>query len=372
MARFEFTLATADDEAELRRVLASSMMDGRIALAFAREANFFAASAVDGEFVQVIVGRDRAAQRIVGLGMRAVSPGYVNGRMVPVGYLSGLRVLLEYRRQAGLVPRGYRKLKELHQDGRAPFYLTTIAADNHAALSTIASGRAGLPRYEPLGDYITLAIDPARAAKICKADGSITTRLATNADRGPLLEFLRQQGSRRNFFPGYREHDVFSISGRLQGLMPSDVVLAIRGGQLVGTLGAWNQAGFKQVIVQSYRPWLAAARPFYNWAASWRGRPVLPCAGSQLDACYGALPVVADDDQQVFDRLLAAVCREMKTRGRRLLMLGLHQRDPLLPAAWPWAGMQYVTRLFAAYWPDAAAPREDLSERIPYLELGCL
>src|SRR5262249_28374113 len=161
-------------------------------LAFAREPNFFAAAAVDGEFAQVIVGRDCAEMRIVGLGLRAISPRFVNQRVVPVGYLSSLRVLPEYRGQAGLVARGYRYLKALHSDDRPPFYLTTIAAENKAALSTIASGRAGLPRYEPLGSFVTLAINPRRLPRNNRVDRSITTRLATEADRTAIIQFLRE------------------------------------------------------------------------------------------------------------------------------------------------------------------------------------
>jgi hypothetical protein len=372
MARFEFTLATADDEAEMRQVLARSEMEGRISLAFAREPNYFAASPVDGEFVQVIIGRDRAADRIVGLGMRAISPCFVNEQITSVGYLSGLRVLPEYRGRGGLVPRGYRYLKSLHQDGRAQFYLTTIAADNQTALATIASGRAGLPRYEPLGDYITLAINTSSVRTRVHDDGTVTTRLATDADRQPILELLQEHGPQRNFFPHYQPQDLFTGTGRLQGLKPSDVVLAFRGGRLVGTLGAWNQSAFKQVIVQHYSPWLTIGRPFYNWAAAWRGRPVLPRAGSTIAACYAALPVVADDDERVFNYLLVSVCREMARNGRKLLMLGLHERDPLLRLVRAWAGMEYVTRLFVVYWPDSTAAVDGLERRTPYLELGCL
>lgn len=347
-------------------------MDGRISLAFSREPNFFAAAAVDGEFTQVIVGRDRAAGRIVGLGLRAVSPRFVNGSVMPVGYLSSLRVLPEYRRRAGLLVRGYRYLKTLHGDSRTPYYLTTIAADNEPALRTIAAGRADLPRYDSMGNYVTLALSPAHGMRKGRDDQSATTRLATEADRASIVEFLREHGPRRQFFPAYRERDLFTGGGMLQGLRPQDVVLAWRDGTLVGVLGAWDQSAFKQVVVRRYSRWLAAGRPLYNWAAAWRGLPRLPRAGSSIDACYAAIPVVADDDSRIFRQLLAALCREMAQWRRPLLLLGLHGQDPLLPLARPWSGTEYVTRLHVVSWPDDARPSDALSQRIPYLELGGL
>jgi hypothetical protein len=251
-ARFEFALATNDDERELRQALADCAMDGHISLAFAREPNFFAAAAVDGEFAEVIVARDRARGRIAGMGIRSISPRYVNGHVAPVGYLSGLRVLPAYRRQAGLVARGYRYLKERHGDGRTPYYLTTIAADNAPALRSIAAGRADLPRYEPLGDFLTLAVNVSRVPRRGRSEGAVTTRLATEADRPATIRYLNEHGPRRQFFPAYREQDLFTDRGMLQKLRPSDIVLATDAGRIVGVLGAWNQSSFKQVIVQRY------------------------------------------------------------------------------------------------------------------------
>src|SRR5262245_33959234 len=147
MRRYEFTLATADDEAELREVLSSTPMEGRISISFAREPNFFAAAPVDGKAVQIVVGRDAQEGCIVGMGSRTAGPRYVNQQATTVGYLGGLRVLPHYRGQGGLIARGYRFLRQLHEDELVPYYLTTIAADNEIALQTLAAGRGGLPTY---------------------------------------------------------------------------------------------------------------------------------------------------------------------------------------------------------------------------------
>lgn len=113
MSRFEFDLATRADDAELRAILAATPMPGRISVSFRREPSFFAAAGVEGPFHQVVVCRDRQQNRIAGFGCRSVRQRYVNGRPTPVGYLSGLRALPEYR-GLGLVARGYRYFRELH------------------------------------------------------------------------------------------------------------------------------------------------------------------------------------------------------------------------------------------------------------------
>ena len=104
MPRYQLELATPADDADLRRVLAETPMDGRIAISFRREPSYFDAAVVEGDFHQVIAVRDGHDGKIVGMGCRSVRSRYVNGRLDRIGYLSGLRLLAEHRSR-GLVAR---------------------------------------------------------------------------------------------------------------------------------------------------------------------------------------------------------------------------------------------------------------------------
>ncbi len=157
MSRFQFELAAPADDAELRQILAATPMPGRIAVSFRREPSWFAAAVVDGYFRQVVVCRDLDTGRLIGFGCRSVRRLNVNGLPADVGYLSGLRVLPEYRNM-GLVARGYAFFRRLHQDCRTAFYLTTIAEGNDTANSVLTSRRAGLPAYHLAGRYHTIAV----------------------------------------------------------------------------------------------------------------------------------------------------------------------------------------------------------------------
>jgi hypothetical protein len=372
MSQFEFRLATPDDDAELRGVLSSIPMAGQVSLVFAREPSFFGATAVDGKSVQVVTVRDRATGRIIGMGTRAIGPRFVGGQPTSIGYLSGLRLLPEYHGRAGLLARGYRFLRALHQDGQTPFYLTTVAVDNTVALRTLTNGRAGLPTYHSLGNYVTLAISAEYPKSPTAASQHVNTRLAEVDDRDLILKFLATHGPRRQFFPIFESPDLFEPGGWLQGLQPRDIMLAFDGDRLVGTLGAWDQSSFKQTIVHGYSRWLSLVRPVYNTVASIRCRPQLPAVGSVLEARCGAIPVVVGDDAAVFSCLIEALSKEVARRGVKLLLLGLHESDSLLPAGQVLAGREYVTRLYLVYWPDRPPELTELVQRVPYLELGCL
>jgi hypothetical protein len=370
MSRYQFELATPDDDADLRRVLAATPMEGQIAVSFCREPNWFAGAVVDGRLRQVIACRDLKTERIVGFGCRSIREVYLNGRPAEVGYLSSLRLLPEHR-NIGLVARGYALLRELHRDGRVPFYLTTIAAGNDAALKVLTSGRAGLPAYHRAGDYHTIAIAIPRRYRAGRGAG-IDIRPAGAEDLPAVLEFLAAMGPRRQFFPRLESKDFLSPEGALRGLSLGGLLLAERGGQLVGTLAGWDQHGYRQSVVHAYHGWLRRLRPLYNAWAWLRGRPGLPKPRDAFRYLMGALPVVAEDDEGVFAALLGALRDRAAGGPCTYLLVGLHEADPLLRVARRYQTTSYVTYLFLACWPDGEEARAAVDGRSPYLEAGSL
>ena len=106
--------------------------------------------------------------------------------------------------------------------------------------------------------------------------------------------------------------------------------------------------------------------------AQFRGRPAIPRPGSELRYLTAAIPVVADDDEEVFLALVRAVLARASGGEHQYLMLGLHDRDPLLPAARRLRGRIYAGRLYLACWDDGEELRKSLDDRTPYLELGSM
>jgi hypothetical protein len=375
VSRYRFELASAADDADLRRVLAETPMPGPITVTFQREPSYFDAAVVEGDFRQVLACRDGNNGPIVGFGARAIDERYVNGRPEPVGYLSGLR-LLEAHRNLGLVARGYAYLRRLHEDGRTRLYVTTIAAGNEQAIRLLTSGRAGLPAYHFAGRYHTMALPIGRGRRYVGAQDSprgandVQVRPARPDDLPDVLAFLQAVGPGRQLFPRYQAGDFFNPSGALRDLAAYDLLLAFRAGKLVGTLGAWDQAGFKQTIVAGYGSYLRWLRGLYNCWAGLRGRPRLPQPGQALRYLTAALPVVAGDDAVVFKALVdALLCR---TPAAEYLLIGLAEGDPLLAVLRSYRGVCYTTNVYLVCWQDGDELRASFDGRPLYLELGSL
>jgi hypothetical protein len=369
MSQYRFELATTADDADLRRILEATPMEGQIAVAFRREPSWFAGAVVDGRWRQVVACRDLRTGRIIGFGCRSVRDVYVNGRPALVGYLSNLRVLQEYR-NFGVVARGYAMLRELHGDGRVPFYLTTIAAGNETALRVLTSRRAGLPAYHAAGAYHTVAVAVPRRRR-ASTGGGVAVRPARSEDLPAVLDFLTTVGPRRQFFPRLKPSDFVSPEGTMRGLSFDKLLLAERRGRLVGTLAGWDQHDYRQSVVRAYSGSVRWARPLYNAWAWFRGRPRLPRPGGAFHYLTGALPVVAEDDANTFAALIEALRDQAASGPWTYLLVGLHEADPLLRVAQHYQAACYVTHLFLVCWADESYCGL-LDGRVPYLELGSL
>jgi hypothetical protein len=372
MAKFEFDLATPDDDAPLRRILAATPMDGAMSVSLRREPSYFDAAVVEGPFRQTIVARDRSSGRVAAMGARSVRLRWVCGEPVAVGYLSGLRCLPEYR-SSGIIPRGYRYFRELHGDQRTSAYLTTIADTNAAAIRLLTSGRAGLPQYHDCGRYITAAIPivpPRRSARMLPSQ--VTIRPAEPTDLAAVLDFWNFVGPRRQFFPVYSPEDFFHPAAIFRDLQPGDLLLAFRGQELVGTLAAWDQTAFRQIVVERYSTALGWSRLAYNAWAAMRRQPRLPRPGQSFRWLTAALVAIDEDDESVFEALLEATMIRAAGKGWDCLLIGMHESDSLIQCVRHRQAISYDTRCYVVCWSDGETFRERLDNRPPYLELGCL
>src|SRR5271169_5338417 len=87
-SRFDIELANGADDNELHGLLRRCPIQGSISVTFEREPSFFDSCSVRGDFFQVGIGRDRGTGKVIGLGTRSISPAFVNGRPLPLGYLA--------------------------------------------------------------------------------------------------------------------------------------------------------------------------------------------------------------------------------------------------------------------------------------------
>jgi hypothetical protein len=363
-----FELAGPRHDPHLRALLREHAMPGWVELALEREPDFFAAAAAMGGASQTIVALED--DTVVGMGCRTVREVYLNGRASSLGYLSGLRLEQAFRRGTALA-RGYRFLRQLHEDGRTAAYVSTIIEDNRDVVALLAGGRAGLPRYRDLGRYVTFAVALGAWPPGRRPRPDVIVSHAGPSELDAVVSFLNEHGRRRQFFPVVHRGDFNSPAW--QGLEPRNVRIARRAdGRIEGAAACWDQSAYKQTRVVRYRRLVATARPLLNGLLRVAGFPVLPNEGALLPALNLSLVCVRDDDPGTLAALLNGVHAEYRARGG-WLMIGLHERDPLSRAVRRWTSLRYASRLYAVYWDDGRPVIDGLApEQIPYLEVATL
>ncbi len=247
-------------------------------------------------------------------------------------------------------------------------YIGVIARENPRARGVLLERRPpGGLRSVRLAGLTTCAI-MLRGRRPLRVPG-LQVATASSVGVEPVVSFLREQGPRRQLYPAYAEAD-FTGGRTLRGLDPGDVTVVLRGCEVVGVMASWDQASFKQDVVDGYGSALRRLRPAYDLAARLiRARSLTP-PGSAIPLSFAACTCVADDDPEVMRLLLAATTARARAQGKAYLMLGLADEDPLLRVGRRWLHVTYRSDLYALSWDDDPAAR--LDARIPYIEIGTL
>jgi len=366
-SRFHLRCAGRADEAALRALLRRSVIPGDISVTFEREPDFFDACVIHGD-TQVGIGSDAETGRIVGMGTRSIAAAFVNGARRDVGYLADLR--LEPRHRNGtLVARGYRLLRQMHADRRVDMYTTVIFASNQLALGTIASGRAGLPRYHDMGVVHCPGINVRGRKRPIAAGCEI--RRGSVAMLDEIVDCLNRHNARRQFAPVHSPAD-FGPGGRWKDFAPSDFHVAVRNQRVIGVAGVWDQRRFKQTRIVSYAPRLGAAVPFVNALRHLTGGPRYARAGEYLRYAFLSFVAVADDDDSVCRALVRAAYNDQVGRDRVYLLMAVHERDPRLRLLDDYSITPFQARLFCVSFEDGAAAVAALDSRVPHVEAALL
>ena len=364
-AGFDMRLATAEDEPDIRALVGSIAMPGAVAVRFAREPDYFLGTTIMGDPCDVLIARDRSGDRLAGIACRAERPAFVNGRETRVGYVGQIRIAPEYRGH-WLVQRGAKRVREMSPAGLV--YFGVIARENPRARALLVGERPpGGLRIARMSGLTTRAI-LLRPRRIPRVPG-VEVGPGSSGTLAEIVAYLRRYGATRQLYPAYSVEDLTGGT-TLRGLAAEDIMVARRGRAIAGVMAVWDQAAYKQDVVDSYGPALRRSRPGYDLAARALGAQPLTRPGDTIPLAFAACTCVADDDADVMRALIAACAHRAYERGKAFLMLGLADDDPLLPVASRLLHVTYRSDLYAFSW--TVDPATVLDGRVPYIEIATL
>jgi hypothetical protein len=349
--KLHFSLATPADDDAIRRLLRDNPMPGTISLSLEREPNYFADAHQPGENKQTIVARK--ADRIVCVGNCTTRLRFVNGQPRRVGYLGGLRLDASAAGRFDILRRGYEFFHELQASEPADFYFTSISADNHRARNFLERSLRGLPRYEFLGEFVTLLI------------GAPNTAAASSKSPRPQAEPTRVAPQFASLLNNFNQHYQFAPHWTAEQISALGQ-LGLRDEDWIEDIALWDQRCFKQTVIRHYNPRLATLRPAINLFARITGQPGLPAAGKTLSQAF-ALHTPAPGHNLDQLRVIAA------QRGIEWLTLGFAANDSRLETIRQrFRCREYRSRLYLVRWPNLGGTAAELDQRILAPEVALL
>jgi hypothetical protein len=357
----EISLATPEDDAELRDLYCRHEFSGSLSIVYKREPSFFHALEVMGDRSQVMVLRQD--KRIIATGTITFFKAFVRGKPQTIGYLHSLRVDAAYRLNIYLA-QGFQKLHQLLETQGITFYIATIIEDNNTIGRMFKRPRSFMPPFLDMGRYNTYVIPlfwkRKRYLPISITSASGCDELAAG------IAWIQQWGQTRDLYPVFTLSMFQDLWMKKYGLQ--DLLLARHNGRIVGTLAAWNQSSFRQTVVHGYNGKWRLLKPCYNALAMVMHGSRLPEAHKEFKYLFASFPTAEDDNPEILRELIAALCKKAINTGYTYVVIGLHASDPLNKALQNIFTIRYTSRVYIVTLQDYC----NYDFHLPYLELARL
>ena len=364
--RFRFGRATRADEPEIRALVGSVVMPGTVSVRFGRDPDYFLGTTIQGRPCDVLIARQQKDGALAGVMVRAERQVYLDGRPARVAYIGQIRIAPRFQGR-WLMQRAALELAEL-RDRSIP-YFGVIARDNPVALGAITGTRPpGGATIERIARARSLAFVLHR--RFVRRPRSLDVRQGDADHLAEIIAFLNRHGPARQLFPVVKPAE-FLDGETYRGLRLEDLSIVWRDGEVAGVLGAWDQAAYKQEILDADTPRLRRLRPVYDLMARAIGGRRLPVPGEPIRTAFGCLRCTVDDDPDVFATLLRAARDRALEQGQAFLLVGFDEREPLLRTLGRRLALTYESDVFLGSLTGAVST-STLDGRAVHIEVATL
>ena len=327
-------LASASDGKEILRVLESSAAKGNIELIYTRRPDAYDSFMKDAGDARVFVSK--IGERVIGTCAELIREVYIGGEACRAAYLCGLKKDAEYDGGVGF---GSRLIRDIQSDD-IDYYYCSVVAENANTRRMFEKSRHLLEMKQTVG-YKTYILSPKIKVKTKKHIFSF--RRATENDTVRLLDFLNNEGKKKDMFPVVKSFEEFF------NLSVEDFYLLLDGDSIVATGALWNQTGYKQYVVKRYGKIMKLARLFNPLLSAFRYIK-LPEVNEPLDFPMLAFFLSRDDNADNYLIFLEEIRREV-SKKYDMLVFGLTEGHFARPYVDKLPSINFETVLYEIRFP---------------------
>lgn len=362
--------ALPEDNEALCEVVRRVHLRSKLHVTQERDPDFFALPRMhDGDYAVYLA--ENPDGFVGGCGSVVVRPGWVDGEVRTVGYLSDLRAIVGFK-GARALPQAYHQalLRAQSQHGAELFY-TVIFDDNELAKRALLGfnkrKRKGQPIYREMTPFNMTSVQYALPTR--KPRGLV--RRAQASDIDALSHFLAEKSKRRVM------GEVLSperFERRLQ-LWPDFGIehffLALdREQNIIGTVAPWNTHSFKRTRVLGYYDEMKTVKRLFNLGAAVLRYPPLPEPGQCLDFAFLSHLEVQGDDPWVLKDLLRASYRALQDQRLHFLSAMIPRGSALEHAFSGFVVNRTPMTVYSVTLPETEYAERDFSTAQPGFEMA--
>jgi predicted N-acetyltransferase YhbS len=319
--RIEIRQASEADNEGLLALTRMTPMAGVISLRIDREPDFFGLLRLRGKGNIFVAARGR---EVIGCVSVALRNAYISGVSETIAYIGDMKVHPSFSGS----PVALRLIKALHADMRLAGIDVgfCVAADGNHRVMPLFEGRLGMPRWIPLGRFLVNGLVPSPFQGSPKR---YSIDAATTADIPAVATLLDRFHRSRQFAPQLREDEIAqTLSPPLQERFPRTFVA--RSGQcVVATLTLCDTGPVKRNVLLNAPASLKGALALLRGATAPFPGFHVPRMGQALRLLSARYAACEDGHLAALEALIALARAEAFRSRFTLLMLGLHERNPL-------------------------------------------
>ena len=354
-----FVVATPDHDAQIRQLLRDTPMAGRISLSMGHEPSHFAAAAIAGADHRTIVAIDN--EQVVAMGTVSTRQRFINGQVVRIGYLSGLRLASSSRGHATILRKGYDLLHELHRANGPAMYFTSIVADNLRARRLLERGIEGMPTYRFLGEIVTLVIGRKRG----KSHRPKTNTRIGDEKFGSAIGRVTQSSWAKISIDAVVRVGRFAVAGTGTGEFSSRVWDERTSPPNARALAYGINDRPNKMLFADTRPHsVECAHSSILEPRYWK-RPRFPAIGTAISNAYVSHVAGDPDRPELLASMIDAFGDIARARRIDYLTIGFDARDPQLAfLRKTFRPREYMSRIYAVHWEDGRELAASLDDRL--------
>lgn len=335
-----------------------------------RDPDFFALPRLHTERFDVWLGENERGM-LGGCGTLALRPGWFDGAVHTVGYLSDLRAVPGFKAPGGM-PLVFRLALERarDRDGAELFY--TVIFDSNAIAKRALVGRGdrrreGQPRYQVMTPFTMTSLQFTTK----KGRPRRKIEAAAPADLPALVEFLAEANRRRVmgevFDAAYLERRLRTWPGfgLEQFLLAKDPQ-----GRIIGCCAPWDSQEVKRTRVLGYHGSMRWVRTAFDLGAKVLRYPPLPPPGECFRFAFLSHLEVQDDDPAVLHDLYLAAYERLRPTGLHFISAMIPVGSPLERAAKGFTVTRTPMTVYAVTLPGSRYEGYDFRTSRPGFEMA--